>query len=104
MVKVRKSTSDLNEGFDPRMLISAVKEQAPEFPWLPYALEHCGVGIWRSRAYVQYVSSHNPNQPGSDWQFEVNVVLNHDQLGMVVLDILKGDQLGGIEFVHKIEP
>jgi hypothetical protein len=30
-------------------------------------------------------------------------VLTHETLGMVVLDILKGDRLGGIEFVDKID-
>jgi hypothetical protein len=45
----------------------------------------------------------SPNQPGSEWQFETNVVLSHESLGMVVLDVLKGDRLGGIEFVDKIK-
>jgi hypothetical protein len=53
-------------------------------------------------AYVGYVSRANPNQPGADWQFEVNVVLTRAVLGMVVLDILEGDRLGGIEFVDRI--
>ena len=93
---------DLSEGFEPMMLIEAVREQAPEFPWLPDALMKCGDGEWESRAYVGYVSSNNANQPGSDWQIETNVVLSHDRLGTVVLDILKGNRLGGIEFVDKI--
>ena len=93
---------DLSGGFEPTMLIAAVQEQAPEFPWLPDALAKCGEGEWESRAYVRYVSRRNPNQPGSVWQFEVNVVLQHKALGMVVLDILKGDRLGGIEFVDRI--
>jgi len=94
---------DFSEGFEPRMLIEAVRAQAPEFPWLPDALMKCGRGEWESRAYVAYVSQSNPNQLGSDWQFQTNVVLSHDKLGMVVLDILKGNRLGGIEFVDKIE-
>jgi hypothetical protein len=93
---------DLSEGFEPRMLIEAVRKQAPEFPWLPDALMKCGRGEWESRAYVTYVSQSNPNQPDSDWQFQTNIVLSHDTLGMVVLDILKGNRLGGIEFVDKI--
>ncbi len=94
---------DLSEGFEPMMLIEAVREQAREFSWLPDALMKCGRGEWESRAYVAYVSQSNPNQPGSDWQFETNVLLFHDKFGMVVLDILKGNRLGGIEFVDKIE-
>jgi hypothetical protein len=97
------STKDLSEGFDPRSLVEATKVQAPEFPWLIQALESCGPGQWESRAYVRYVSNQNPNQPGALWQFERNVVLNHQSLGMVVLDILRGNRLGGIEFVDKTD-
>ena len=93
---------DLSGGFHTTMLVEAVREQAPEFPWLAEALAKCGDGNWESRAYVGYVSRANPNQPGADWQFEANVVLQHEVLGMVVLDILKGDRLGGIEFVDRI--
>lgn len=98
-----RDQKDLNGGFEPRILIEAVKEQAPNFPWLPEALSKCGAGEWESRAYVRYVSHRNPNQPGSEWQFESNVVLNHQTLGMVVIDVLKGNRLGGIEFVDRIE-
>lgn len=85
------------------MLINAVIEQAPEYRWLPQALRECGSGQWESGAYIGYVSRRNPNQPGAEWQFDSNVVLNHETLGMVVLDILKGNRLGGIEFVDRIE-
>lgn len=94
---------DFSGDFAPCMLIEAVKEQAPEYPWLPEALAECGAGQWESPAYVGYVSRRNPNQPGSEWQFEANVVLNHQTLGMVVIDVLQGSRLGGIEFVDKIE-
>jgi hypothetical protein len=98
-----KHQSDQSEGFDPRTLIEAVRAQAPEFPWLPEVLDQCGVGLWESRAYVRYVDSRNANQAGADWQFETNVVLSHEVLGTVVLDILKDNRLGGIEFVDKIQ-
>jgi hypothetical protein len=97
-----KNQSDLSEGFDPRTLIESVRAQAPEFPWLPEALSQCGAGFWESRAYVRYVDSRNANQAGAEWQFKANVVLSHEALGMVVLDILKDNRLGGIEFVDKI--
>ena len=100
LFKARKAPS---EGFEPQMLIEAVREQVPEFAWLPEALRQCGPGEWESPAYVGYVSRRNPNQHGSDWQFDTNVLLWHPTLGLVVLDILKGDRLGGIEFVDRIE-
>lgn len=98
----RPEEMDLSEGFDPKMLIALASVEAPEYPWLPDALANCGAGVWRSRAYVHYVSAVNANEPGAEWQFETNVVLEHDVLGTVILDILKGSRLGGIEFVSRL--
>lgn len=84
------------------MLVALVRVEAPEFPWRPEALSNCGPGIWKSPAYARYVSWQNANQPESHWQFHSNVLLHHDKLGMVVLDILKDNRLGGIEFVDRI--
>lgn len=94
--------SDSSDGFDPRLLIDAAKEQAPGCPWLADALARCGAGKWESRAYVAYVSGQKPNQPGSDWQFQNNIVLHHKRFGMVVIDILIGNRIGGIELVDRI--
>ena len=85
------------------MLIEAAREQSPEYPWLPDALGSCGTGDWESAAYVGYISRKKPNQLGSEWQFETNVILMPETLGTVVLDILKGDRLGGIEFLNKLK-
>lgn len=94
--------NDSSDGFDPRLLIDAANEQAPECPWLPDALARCGAGEWESRAYVGYVERQNPDQPGSDWQFQNNIVLHHVKFGMVIIDILIGNHIGGIELVDRI--
>ena len=94
--------NDSSDGFDPRLLIDAAKEQAPAYPWLADALTRCGAGEWESRAYVGYVARQNPNQSGSDWQFQNNIVLHHEKLGMVVIDILTGNRIGGIELVDRL--
>jgi hypothetical protein len=98
-----RTQEDFSGGFEPRMRIEAVKEQASGYPWLPEALAKCGAGRWESPAYAGYVSCPNPNQAGSEWQFEANVVLNHQTLGMLVIDVLKNSRLGGIEFVDRID-
>jgi hypothetical protein len=95
---------DVTDGFDPQMLIDDARAQAPECPWLPDALARCGTGKWKSSAYLHYVSSIDPNRPNSQWQFKTSVVINHRTLGMVVIDILQGDRIGGIEFVDRIAP
>jgi RNA polymerase II subunit A small phosphatase-like protein len=94
--------ADLSAGFEPCMLIEDALAQAPELAWLPAALACCGSGEWESRAYVRYVSCVDPNQPGSDWQFKNNVVIDHRIFGQAVIDILQGDRVGGIEFVDRI--
>jgi hypothetical protein len=96
------SPHDPSEDFHPTMLIETVKAQAPEFPWLPEALNNCGQGERESRAYVGYIPQQQPNRPGSPWQFQTNIILTHPTLSRVILDILTGDRLGGIEFVDRI--
>lgn len=98
-----EKSANLSGDFEPRMLIETVRVQAPGHAWLPDALAACGMGHWESKAYVGYVPRENPNQPGAEWQFKTNVVLEHETLGMVVLDVLQGNRLGGIEFVDRIE-
>ncbi len=84
------------------MLVEIARQQAPEFSWLAEALANCECGEWESPIYVGFVSRRNPNQPGAEWQFQTNVVLHHEELGMVVLDLLDGERLGGIELVDRI--
>ena len=91
--------ADARESFDPRSLIEAVKTQAPDFPWLADALMACGAGLWESPAYVAYVAQAVPNQPEGAWQFEASILLQHEALGRVVIDVLKGNRVGGIEFL-----
>ena len=56
----------------------------------------------QSRARRTLVSSENPNQPGSDWQFDDNIILDDEKEGDLVLDILKGYRVGGVEFLSKL--
>jgi hypothetical protein len=93
---------DPGDGFDPRMLAEVAGVQVPEFPWLPEALGACGRGEWESRAYVRYISNRNPNQPGAEWQFERNIRLDHDKWGTVIVDVLKGQRIGGLEFLDRL--
>lgn len=102
-MKPIKSRDDLSVRFDPRMLAEDAQAQVPELPWLPAALSCCGPGKWESGAYVHYVPPAEPNQPCSQWHFEINVVIDHSVLGKVVIDILKGNRIGGIELVDRID-
>ena len=50
---------------------------------------------------LYFVDPRRPNQPGSDWQFEENIILEHPTEGDLVLDILKGHRVGGVEFLGR---
>lgn len=91
-----------NEIFNPQWIIDMVKEQEPDRLDVIDALEKCVKGKWESRAYIHFVSPKNANQEGSDWQFDENIVLEHDTEGTVVIDLLKSGKIGGIEFVKYI--
>jgi hypothetical protein len=42
------------------------------------------------------------DQPGSRWRFEKNVVLEHPKEGSLVLDVLQGARIGGVEFLKRL--
>jgi len=88
--------------YDPTWLVQLAEEQAPERPWLSAALSKCTKGRWDSPAYLRFVESRNANQPGSEWQFEENIILEHPEHGDLVLDILKEYRIGGVEFLSRV--
>jgi len=91
------------EPYDPTWLLELAREQLPEEVWLQDALAVCRRAWTKSPAYVYFVNPQNPNIVGSEWQFETNMVLEHPTEGELVLDILRGRRVGGVEFISKIE-
>lgn len=83
--------------YDPSWIIALAQEQLPDETWLPAALARCTAAHRPTMAYVRFVSGANPNQPGSEWQFERNLILEHPEHGEVVLDVLRDGRIGGIE-------
>lgn len=88
--------------YDPKWLIEAAQQSIDQHPWLPAALAKCNKIIDQRDAYIYFVSSENPNQAGSEWQFQENIILRNTENGDVVLDILKDNRVGGVEFLNKI--
>lgn len=88
--------------FHIEQIIELIKEQHPNrHDWIEQ-LEKSNKKSWVRRAYVSFVSSERPNQPGSEWQFDENIVLEHQTEGTIVLDVLKDGRIGGIEFLSQI--
>ena len=83
-------------------IIELLKEQEPDRIDLIAYLEKVEQQEWFRQAYVQFVSGYRPNEPNSEWQFDENIELIHPTEGTIVLDILKGGRIGGIEFLKYV--
>jgi hypothetical protein len=88
--------------YDPTWLVELSKQQLPEEEWLPAALAECRVAWQKSDAYIYFIDPAHANEPGSEWQFEGNLFLEHPIEGELVLDILSGNRVGGVEFLARL--
>ena len=88
--------------FHIEQIIELIKEQEPDRLDLITELEKSERKKWIRQPYIYFVSGERPNQPGSEWQFDESIVLEHETEGTIVLDILKDGRIGGIEFVSQI--
>jgi uncharacterized protein YuzE len=83
-------------------IIELIKDQEPDRVDLIEQLKKFDTKNWTRKPYIRFVSSQNPNQPGSEWQFDENIVLEDEVEGTIVLDLLKDGRIGGIEFLRQI--
>lgn len=60
-------------------IIALISEQYPERDDLIRAIRLCNDGQWESPAYVHFVNRSRPNEEGSEWQFDENIILESDQ-------------------------
>jgi hypothetical protein len=79
-------------------LVELARQQEPA---LVASLMKCTTAL-ESRAYIYFVSPASANQPGSEWQFDHNVLFSHPEHGSVVLDVLKDGRVGGVEFLARL--
>ncbi len=91
--------------YDPSWLVRAAQFVQEEYPWLPEKLKECVKAIRHgdTPSYIYFVNSYKPNKSGSDWQFKENIILEDTEHGDVVLDILEGDRIGGVEILKNIK-
>lgn len=90
------------ENYDPEWLAKLAEQQHPDKPWLAPALRRCTRCHKESRAYFYFVSPDRPGEAGSDWQLEANILMMDEKKRDLVLDILTGHRVGGVEFLHKL--
>ena len=88
--------------YDPTWLVELAKEQLPEEKWLPAALAACTMASQESAAYIHFVKPADSDEPSSEWQTQTDLTLEHPTEGELVLDILEGNRVGGVEFLAKL--
>lgn len=88
--------------YDPAWLVAWVRDHVPAEPWLPDALARCTRAADGGRAYLYFVDPAGANQPGAEWQLERSLTLYHPREGTLVLDVLAGSRVGGIEFLARL--
>jgi len=89
------------EEYDPEWLAQLAEQQQPNVGWLPEAIRRCTCCYPKGESYYYFVSNEKANQPGSEWQFDYNITLGDKRHGIIILDILKGNRVGGFEFIDK---
>jgi hypothetical protein len=87
--------------FDPSELVALAREQCPERARLADALARSTQALVATRYNVYFVDNTKPNEPGSEWQFAENVVLESPVDGDVILDVLKDGRIGSLEYLGR---
>ncbi len=89
------------QDYDPEWLVQLAEQQRPYERWLPDALRKCTRFYSETETYYYFVTNEKANQAGSEWQFDYNITLRDSQHGVIILDVLKGNLIGGFEFIDK---
>ncbi|MDF1548355.1 MAG: hypothetical protein P1P88_11075 [Bacteroidales bacterium] len=58
---------------------------------------------WIRQAYIPLKKLYDSDERDSNWQFEENILLEHETEGTIVLDVYKNGRIGGIELVNQIQ-
>lgn len=69
----------------------------PAEEWLTRALAACRTVLAPTTLYIHFV---DPKSPA--WRVSKNITLESPQHGTLVLDIIEGDSVGGVEFVDRV--
>jgi hypothetical protein len=90
------------EAYNPDWLVALAKRQHPDKPWLAEAFARCRVVVKRTKYIIHFIDPKNANQVGAEWQFETNLWLEDPVEGNLVVDVLKGQRVGGLEFYDRL--
>jgi hypothetical protein len=88
--------------YDPSWLVLEAAQRLPDRSEIQEALSRCQRAKWESNAYLYFEDASRPNKPGSSWEFDESVILESTSEGDLVLDLLKGNRVGGVEFLDRL--
>jgi hypothetical protein len=83
-------------------IIQLVSEQEPERTDIVQALKKCSYGKWTSSGYYRFYLPAKKSK-GPAMKFKENIMVEHNRLGLIVLDVYTNGSIAGIEFINLIE-
>lgn len=83
--------------YDPAQLVKASHKYIDEYPWLPEALKKCTHAFNTSEFYIYFI-----DRVVNNWKTDRNILLEDTLYGDVVLDVLKSNEITGVEFYSKL--
>lgn len=91
-----------NPYFDINIIIDLLLQQEPERTDLVEQLRNSEWQKFLRHSYLHLAS--NDTLAGSEVKIEESIVLEHEEEGTIVLDVLKNGKIKGIEFISQISP
>ena len=85
------------EKYDPSWLVELADEYKDEYPWLRGAFKECSFVRRESCYYHRFVDTSSKN-----WNFDMNVIMEDPAQGDIIVDVLKDQKIGGIEFSNRL--
>jgi hypothetical protein len=84
--------------FEPDHLISLVHAQYPQRIDVLRALRLCSGGNWANDNYIYFISSQKNSGPNTESRIVESLVLNDQQEGRIVVDVVADGRIAGIGY------
>ncbi len=91
-----------SEPYNPDWLVALATHQHADKPWLADAFRCCKTVVKQTRFVIHFVDPTDANKPAAEWQFDASLWLKDPVEGNLVIDVLKGMQVGAVEFYDRL--
>lgn len=89
--------------FEPDHLIRLVYAQYPHRTDVLRALQLCSGGYWENDQYIYFIHSRKSTVPNNESQIVERLVLEDQQEGRIVVDVVADGRIAGIGFLSKVQ-